>query len=259
MIVDYNEITTSIAAFYWSLTRIAGVLAIAPVIGSTDVPIRIRVGLALILAVALSGYTGAVPNVDPLSLAGVLVTINQIIIGVFIGFVVLIVFNAFLIAGEAIAATMGLGFAMMSDPRSGVQVPVLSQFFSLIATLVFLALDGHHMVIRVLVDSFEYIPITSGLSVHGYWDLIQWSAVLFKGAVLIALPALITMLAVNIIMGVMTRSAPQLNIFSVGFPITMTVGFVIVMITLPQFVASFAYLFNQSVVTLTDLLAVFGS
>jgi len=138
---------------------------------------------------------------------------------------------------------MGLGFAATIDPQNGVQVPVISQFFLILATLVFLALNGHLVLIETIVESFYLWPIGSGplpenLAMH----TVTWIAEVFKGALLIALPAVAAILLVNLAFGVMTRAAPQINIFAVGFPITIIAGFIMLMLSLPVFLPQFAAL-----------------
>ena len=229
-------LTDLVSRFYWPLVRVAALFSIAPVIGSPMIPVRIRVIAASLVTMAIISFTGDVPDVDPLSLEGVLVTARELLVGLSMGLLLLFVFGVFTMAGESIAGTMGLGFALMSDPHSGVQVPVLSQFFNVLATLMFLALNGHHALFEMLVRSFEVLPVGIGLGAGSFREIALAGGFIFKGAVMVALPALITMLSLNLVMGVMTRSAPQLNIFSVGFPITMFIGFLVVLITLPGFV-----------------------
>jgi len=243
--LNMDQVADAIARIYWPLARVAGVLSVAPIIGSPLIPVRIRAMLAVVLTLALLSLTGPVPDVDPMSLAGIRITINQVIIGLIIGFILLIVFNVLNVAGESISAAMGLGFALMSDPSSNVQVPVVSQFFTILATVIFLAVDGHHALINMMAISFTIIPVSENIAPEGFWQLVEWSAILFKGAIMIALPALVTMLCINVVMGVMTRAAPQLNIFSVGFPITMLFGFFVIMVTLPGFAPGFEKIMND--------------
>ncbi|MBX2883462.1 MAG: flagellar biosynthetic protein FliR [Granulosicoccus sp.] len=243
--ISIAQISEMVTAFFWPLVRVAGVLSVAPILGSPRIPSRIRASIAVVLTISMLSLTGPVPDIDPLSLAGVAVTLSQLLIGLLIGFILLLVFNVLIVAGESIAAAMGLGFALMSDPSSGVQIPVISQFFSVLATLLFLVLDGHHALINLIASSFQMLPVTDSLNAEGLWIMISWSGVLFSGAMMVALPALVTMLCVNIIMGVMTRAAPQLNIFSVGFPVTMTLGFVVILITLPGMSPAFETLLSQ--------------
>lgn len=241
------EITAWVGGFYWPLVRVAGLLAIAPVIGGPQVPVRIRAGLAVMFTLVILPYTGTAPAVDPLSAEGVLITAQQLVIGVAMGFILQLVFNAITLAGENIAMTMGLGFAVMSDPQNGVQVPVVSQFFMIMAILMFLALNGHHAALQMMATSFDYLPVTSlAFGSDSLWTLLQWSGMLFRGAVAIALPAVAALLTVNLVMGVMTRAAPQLNIFSVGFPVTMTVGFIVILVALPGFLPIFERLLSDA-------------
>lgn len=235
-----------VSRFYWPLVRVAAVFSIAPVIGSSMIPVRIRVIAASLITMAILPFTGDVPSVDPLSLEGVLITARELLVGLSMGLLLLFVFGVFTMAGESIAGTMGLGFALMSDPHSGVQVPVLSQFFNVLATLMFLALNGHHALFEMLVRSFEVLPVGAGLGPGSFREVAIAGGFIFKGAVMVALPALITMLSLNLVMGVMTRSSPQLNIFSVGFPITLFVGFLVILVTMPGFVSSTESLLNHA-------------
>lgn len=217
---------------------------------------RVRAGLALILTLVILPSLEPMPLVDPLSLDGVLITFQQFMIGVAMGFFVVMAFNAVTMAGEAIAITMGLGFALMNDPQNGAQVPMLSQFYLVLAMLLFLALDGHHAVLMLLNSSFVLLPVGAPLSADALWILLRWGGTMFFGSLAIALPALAAMLTVNIIMGIITRAAPQLNIFSVGFPITMTVGFFAIMLTLPTFQISFESLINMAHAAIVQFLQI---
>ncbi len=231
-VVSVDQINSMVGMILWPLFRIAAVFSILPVLGGAEVPARIRIGLALIITMLVLPNVGSMPEVDPLSLGGMLITAQQIIIGIAIGLCILLVFNAVTLAGENIAITMGLGFAMLNDPQNGVQVPTVSKFYLIFATLLFLAFNGHYAVLELVSASFKLLPVGSELSPESIWQLLTWASVIFRGALAIALPALTAMLTVNLIMGVMTRSAPQLNLFSIGFPITMTVGFITILLTL---------------------------
>ncbi len=229
------DLTAWLGQFFWPFARVSGLLLVAPLFGSQPIPRRLRLALALLITVAVLPATrGSAPAVLPWSAGGVLLTAEQLLIGLAMGFVLLLVFNAVALAGESIALAMGLGFAVMSDPQNGVPVPVLSQFFLVTASLLFLAMDGHLALIHLLAQSFTYLPLdTLHFGAEQAWRLLDWSRYLFTGALAIALPAVIALLAVNVAMGVMTRAAPQLNIFSVGFPLTLLVGFVAVLLALP--------------------------
>ncbi|MEM7258857.1 MAG: flagellar biosynthetic protein FliR, partial [Pseudomonadota bacterium] len=154
-------------------------------------------------------------------------------------FMLQLVFNAVVIAGESIATTMGLGYALLNDPSNGIQVPIVSQFYTIFVTLLFLAFNGHHELIQLLSASFEILPVDTTITSNMLWHVVEWSVVLFSGALQVALPALAALLTVNLVLGIMTRVAPQLNIFSVGFPIAIMVGFVVILLTLPSVASIF--------------------
>jgi len=252
--ITAEQINSWVGLVLWPMFRIAGLLSILPAFGGGEVPVRVRVGLAVLITVLIVPSLPAMPAVDPLSTDSILISFQQLIIGVAMGLIVLLVFNAVTLAGESIAITMGLGFALMNDPQNGVQVPTVSQFYLITATLLFLAFDGHHEVLLLLSVSFELMPVGQSLGPDAIWRLVRWGAVIFNGALAIALPALAAMLTVNMVMGVITRAAPQLNLFSVGFPITMTVGFAAIMFTLPTFQFSFESLIEQAQTVIVSIL-----
>ena len=239
----------------WPLFRIAALFSIVPVLGGSDVPVRVRVGLAFLVTLLIVPNLGPVPAIDPLTSSGMFITLQQMVIGFAMGLMILLVFNAVTLAGENIAITMGLGFALLNDPQNGVQVPTVSQFYVIFTTLLFLALDGHFAVLNLVASSFVFIPIGGSLGVDSIWHLLSWAAILFKGALAIALPALAAMLAVNMVMGVITRSAPQMNLFSIGFPITMTVGFIAIQLTLPTVTHEFEILLNDAIASIITMMA----
>ncbi len=203
-------------------------MAIAPIFSARMVPARIRLVVALLLTWIVLPVIPPVPAIDPLSAASVLVTLQQMIIGMAIGFSLQLIFATLVIAGQTIAMGMGLGFAQMVDPQNGVNVPVIGQYYVVIATLLFLALNGHLALIQVLVDSFQFLPIgIDSLTREDMRAVAYWGTRMFTNAMMVALPAVGAILLVNLSFGVVSRSAPQLNIFGVGFPVTLTLGFVI--------------------------------
>lgn len=250
-----EQINASVGLVLWPMFRIAGLLSILPVLGGGQVPTRVRVALALLLTILIVPSLAPMPVVDPLSPESIYISVQQLLIGIAMGLVVLVVFNAVTMAGESIAITMGLGFALMNDPQNGAQVPTVSQFYLIMASLLFLALDGHHSVFLLLHSSFTLLPVGEALGADAVWILVRWGGVIFTGALSIALPALAAMLTVNLIMGIITRAAPQMNLFSVGFPITMTVGFAAIMFTLPTFQITFESLLSMGQTTIASLLS----
>lgn len=225
-------------------------MMIAPVISGRQMPRRYRLGLTFILTVVIMPLIDDIPQVDPFSADALLIVFNQIVIGFGMGFILLLVINTVFIAAENISMTMGMGFATMTDPINGGQVAVVGQFFMVLASLLFLAFNGHLAAIEMLAESFRVLPIsTVGLPGEGIWNLLSWVSHMFVGALAIALPAIAALLSVNLAMGVITRAAPQLNIFSIGFPITMTLGFILINLSLPMFLPIFENLLAEGFAT----------
>jgi len=228
-----SEIMSWTSSFLWPLFRISALVGVAPVFGARTIPMRIKMIFSLLLTMVVVPLLPAPPAVDPFSGEAVLITFNQILIGTAMGLALQLVFSMFVMGGQIIAYQMGLGFASMVDPNSGESGPVIGQFYVIVLTLMFLALDGHLVVIDILVDSFRTMPIgVDGLTRDGFWTLAAWGGQMYAGAVQIALPAIAALLLINLTFGVVTRSAPQFNIFSVGFPVTMIAGFFIMLATL---------------------------
>lgn len=249
------EIAAWVGSFLWPLSRIAALLSVAPVFGSRILPRRIRLITALALTWTLMPLLPSSPVVEPLSPTGILIVAQQLLIGLSMGFLLRLAFGALEVGGQMIATQMGLGFASLVDPQSGVQSPLLSQFYMLFGTLVFLGLNGHLLLIRFLVDSFTALPVAgTGADRDLLWILVTWAGRMFAGAVLIALPAITSLLVVNLAFGVMTRAAPQLNIFTVGFPIGLILGLLIVLYSVPTLVHQLDSLFTEAFQSIGHLL-----
>lgn len=250
------EITRTLAAWIWPFLRITGLVMTAPVIGTRAVPARSRIILALALSFAIVPHLPAFPEISALSPAGLLAAVQQVVIGAAIGMVIRLVFVVVEIAGQIVAQQMGLGFASLVDPQTGLQVPVLSQFYIIIATLMFFSLDGHLLLIETLVDSFEVLPIgAGGLPAAGLEAVLAWSGLLFSGAIAIALPIIVALLVVNLSFGVMSRSSPQLNVFAVGFPVMILFGVFMVFLTLDKLEVHMRANFDSAFTAANELIA----
>lgn len=228
-----GELLESAQALVWPMLRIGALMLAAPILGSRTMPVRVRGLLALALAALVAALAPAPPAVDPLSLAGLATAAHEILIGVAMGFCLQLVFSAFAQAGESMALTMGLGFASMVDPQNGLQVPVISQYYVVLVTLLFLALDGHLIAIEVLLESFRTLPVGGALEPGAAMRIVEWGSRMFAGSVLIALPVVASQLLVYLALGIITRAAPQLNIFAVGFPMLILAGFIMMLLALP--------------------------
>jgi len=242
--------------YYWPFLRVSALLLVVPVFSAASVPVRVRVLLAVAVTLVVAPLLPAPPQVEPLSAAGLLLALREVGIGLIMGFVLQMVFAAVVVAGETLAMSMGLGFAMSVDPQNGVQVPVVSQFNVVLATLLFLAIDGHLLLLHGLGRSFHLLPVASADWHSGIFaNLAMLGSHIFSSALVLALPALTAVLMINIAFGVITRAAPQLNIFAVGFPVTILAGFFFMLLALPGFLGALERFFQAG---LQRMLGVFG-
>lgn len=240
------DINTWMASLMWPLTRILGLLTVAPVFGNRGVPTTVKVALGTLLALVIAPNVPAMPAADPMSYEGLLILAREMLIGVAMGFTMRIVFAAIEMAGEISSLTMGLGFATFFDPNTQGRSSAISQFLALIATLAFLSVNGHLVLLSALAESFNTLPV-SGLPMNGggYKQLADWGGRVFSAGLHLALPIVAALLITNVALGILTRAAPQLNLFGIGFPITLGVGFVVIATTLPYMAAPLEKLFNE--------------
>lgn len=244
------QLNAWLAAFMWPLARILALVATAPVLGNNGVPRRSRLGLGLALTIAIAPLAGPLPDVSPASWQGLMILVQQIMIGVAMGFAMRIVFTAVDMAGELIGLQMGLGFATFFDHIHGVNSPVVAQLLGLIAMLFFLALNGHLLVVSALAESFMVMPIGETLfGPQAAYSLVSWGGHIFSAGFTIALPVLAALVITNLALGVLTRTAPQLNIFAVGFPITLMLGFLMLALVLPYLTTPLENLLTSGVHT----------
>lgn len=206
---------------------------VMPLIGASFVPVKVRLLLAVVLTVVLAPVIAVPASLDPLSAVGLVTMIQEIAIGVSMGFLVQLVFDAIALGGQVIGMSMGLGFAVFLDRARGVSVPVLGQLFLMLGMLIFLALDGHLTLIGLLAHSFLAWPVSeSGLSTPILGEMLVWTGQMFIFALKISLPAITAILVVNLSFGIMSRAAPTLNLFAVGFPVAMLSGFVVIFLSM---------------------------
>jgi flagellar biosynthetic protein FliR len=247
MNLSEGQILVWIASFIWPLLRISAMFVSVPLFSLQSVPARTRLILALTVTIVIVPVLPAYQTVEMFSYAGFMVALAQVLIGLTTGFILQLAFSALLFAGQGVALSMGLGFASMVDPQNGQQVPVIAQFYVMVCTLVFLSLDGHLVLIKMLLDSFTSLPIgLDSLSKTDLWEILMFSSRIFSGGLLLTMPIIVSLLLANIFLAVATRAAPQLNIFSVGFPVTLMLGMVLVWITLPSVTEQFAGILTET-------------
>lgn len=248
-----SDIIERFYVFLWPMLRISALLLTAPPFSSSVFNLRVRTIVAL-------GLTWMVyplynwPVIDPLSGPGLVEIFNQIVIGASMGLVLQIVVAALVLAGHAISSAMGLTMSSMIDPSVG-NVPILSQFLIILSTLIFVGMGGHAMVLGLVLESFRWLPIGQSLMTQDAYGLIvRWSSMIFLGGLLLALPVMVALLFINIGLGVVTRAAPSLNIFAVGFPAMIIAGFIVLFVSMDSIGGRIGWLWLQGFSTLRTLL-----
>jgi len=224
---------TWVVSLLWPLTRILAVVAAAPIFSHGAIPARIKLGVGLMLTLIIMPTLPPLPQIEIFSFQGLLILVQQLIIGVAIGFSMRLVFAAVDLAGQLIGMTMGLGFASFFDPQTQGQTTALNQFLVLLTMLIFLSLDGHLMIVTAVANSFISMPIAvDGASINPM-KVAMWGETIFSVGLLLAMPAVAALLITNMALGILTRTAPQLNLFGIGFPVTLSIGFVVIALALP--------------------------
>ena len=251
--LDLIKLTEITSSFVLSSIRIAAFLLSSPLFGARYVLLPVRILISMTLAIVVfnnlpSNFSTDMQNLD---LPNLLVLIfKEIAIGLTGGLILTIWFSAAGLAGEKIATSCGLGYAMQVDPSSGTSSPVISQILTLFLIVIFISIDGHLIILRVLLDSYELIPIGANLNLGVMVaNGISAAGSMFLAATIIMLPIAGLTLMINIAIGVVTRSAPTLNLFSFGFPITMIGAFVILYFSTNSLAFSFSDLINEAIET----------
>jgi len=237
-----TQITHWVSSLLLPLFRVSALLLSMPIIGGHLLPLRIRLYLALVLTALLLPTLPSSSALFGFNLATVLLVLQEVLNGLLLGFALQLFFQVFLLAGQLLASQMGLAFASTVDPASGTSNVVLGQFLNILSILLFLALGGHLAIIELLAESFHNTPIGSGFLTFRYPALLAQFSLMLSGALLLVLPQIIALLVVNLAFGVMSRAAPQLNIFSIGFALSLLIGLLLLWISLAGFLESFSNL-----------------
>lgn len=247
-------ISAWLAGLLWPLFRITGFLLAVPIIGTQLVPGRVRLALGVLLTMLVAPQLPPMPVADLVSLPSLIITGEQVLIGVAMGFSLQILLQVFVLAGQMIAMQMGLGFASMIDPTNGVSVTVVSQFHLMLVTLLFLSMNGHLAMLDVMIESFSALPVGDGfLTTNSLWQLTTRASWMFASALLMALPAVTALLIINASLGVVTRAAPQLNIFAVGFPFMLIIGLCIIWASMGGYLPQFELFTNNALEVAAEL------
>jgi len=220
-------------AVFWPLTRVLALFAVAPVWSHRAVPARLKLALGVAFTLVLVPVLPAPPAVDAFSAQGLPLLLSNIAVGLALGFTVRLVFAAIELAGEAMGLQMGLSFAAFFNPAAGTTSNSVSSFLGTLALLMFIAMDGHLMLLHALAESFRVFPAEAGFSSANALQIAHLGAQVFSLGLAIALPFVAVSFLVNVVLGVMARIAPQFNIFAVGFPLTILVGLATMLTLLP--------------------------
>jgi flagellar biosynthesis protein FliR len=248
------DVSMWVSRMWWPALRVSGFVLTAPAASETVVPGRVKIVLTLALAFLLAPLVQVPAGLSIFSAAGMLAAVLELLIGVSIGMVVQLTFEALVFAGQSISLTMGLGFATLVDPQRGAQVPVLGQMFMIFGTLIYLSINGHLMLLGALAESFHTLPIGAHVGQDFLMSVVLWGARVFDTGLLIALPAVIALVIVNLALGVVTRAAPQLNLFGIGFTITLLCGFFILLSGLDGIMSGISALINSGLMAVSDLI-----
>jgi len=248
------DVSMWVSRMWWPALRVSGFVLTAPAASETVVPGRVKIVLTLALAFLLAPLVEVPAGLSIFSAAGMLAAVLELLIGVSIGMVVQLAFEALIFAGQSISLTMGLGFATLVDPQRGAQVPVLGQMFMIFGTLIYLSINGHLMLIGALAESFHTLPIGAHVGQDFLMSVVLWGARVFDTGLLIALPAVIALVIVNLALGVVTRAAPQLNLFGIGFTIALLSGFFVLLSGLDGIMSGISALIHSALMAVSDLI-----
>lgn len=245
--ISEQQLAAWISPILWPFLRILALFTAAPVLSSRSVPVRVRIASAFLIAMAWQATLPAHPVIGVTDPDALRVAMLQVLVGLAIGFAIRVVFSALELAGEVVGFQMGLNFAAFFDPAMGGQASAVARLFSQLAAILFLTLNGHILVLLALHRSFSVFPLDASIvPMVQNMALPRLGAELFASAFWIALPLVGLLLFANLALGMISRVAPQMNIFAVGFPVTLVLGLVGITITLPMLEAPFQRLMEHA-------------
>ncbi len=254
------QLNAWLVSFMLPLARILGLIMVAPGFGHADVPNRVKIGLGIFITLAIAPALPPIASFDLFSFQGLLALAIQILVGVAMGLIMQMAFAAVTMAGELIGLQMGIGFATFYDPDNTAGSAVISQFLSWLALLAFFATNVHLALIGTLTESFHALPVSPQLlGGAGLKAVADGASVIFQAGVQLALPIIAVLLMTNIVLAVLTRSAPQMNIFAIGFPITLGVGLLLLDLTLPYYAGQTEALFQSALESMQVLFGGFAN
>lgn len=255
--VSFEQLHTWLTLFLWPFTRITAFVMACPLWGHSSVPNQVKLGLAAIISVVLAPVLPSFPDIPIYSWAGVGIMVEQLLIGVAMGLALHVMFAVVQAAGEFIGLQMGLGFATFVAPETGANTMILSRLFHMITLLMFLAVNGHLIALEIFTSSFHTLPVgLLGLNTGAFELLVRFGGTIFSAGMLLALPLVGSLLIVNLSLGILNRSAPQLTVFSVGFPTSLLLGIFLLTVLMTDFGRFLQNLFSQGLGFMEQLLQV---
>ena len=248
------DVSQWVGRLWWPMLRVGGFVLAAPIASEAVIPGRVKIVMSLALGFLMAPLVQIPAALSIFSGAGLLAAAQEVLIGVAIGMVVQLTFEALTFAGQTISLTMGLGFATLVDPQRGANTTVRGQLFMIIGMLTYLAINGHLVLLGTLAESFQTLPIGAAhIDKHVLVSVVLWGARVFESGLLIALPAVIALVIVNLALGVVTRAAPQLNLFGIGFTITLLCGFFVLIVGLDGIMTGISGLINSALTAAGEL------
>lgn len=234
--ITFAQLQAWLSLFLWPFMRISAFVMVAPLLGHSSLPSHVKISLAAILTLVISATLPAMPEIPLVSWASLGIMVQQMVIGMGMALAMMIAFAVVQVAGEFIGLQMGLAFASFFSADSNANTMILSRWFYLIALLLFMALDGHLMMIRILAESFTLLPIANaGFNAAGFEQLTRFASLFFNLGLLLALPLVSVLLIINLTLGILNRAAPQFTVFSVGFPVSLTLGLILLTVLMTDF------------------------
>lgn len=253
--LDSNQLMLWVGQFFWPLVRLLALFSTAPIFSERAVSKKVKIGLAVMITWILAPQLPPT-NVTLFSVGGFWLLIQQILIGIALGFTMQFAFATVRMAGELIGLQMGLSFATFFDPGSRLNMPVLARFLDMLAMLLFLTFNGHLWLISLLADSFHTLPIGGDpLNANAFLALAKAGGLIFLNGMRLALPLIILLLTINLALGLLNRVAPQLSVFAIGFPVTLSIGILTIGILMPLLAPFCEHLFSEVFDLLSDILS----
>lgn len=257
MLTGGINLTSLVTSYMFTLIRISSLFVSAPFYSSKTLPVRIKIILAILLTIIITPLTTQSSLPNPNSISGLLLIVQQILIGVTIGLIFQFIFHIIIVAGQIIAMQSGLGFASFVDPSNQEALPIISEFYLIVTLLVFLSSNGHIFLITLIYKSFTLIPLSETTQLNfSYFEIVRYFGDIFAGALSVAIPAIVAMLIVNITLAIMTKAAPQLNIFTIGFPLMLLIGLFIMYINFSDVVSQTNEILSSGYKDTLDLLGI---